>query len=92
MNRFFSTSVLNIAIAISCVRVFVLFFLVYCEWTGRQSISLLPLVLLLYPEGLLLRDGLTWTVGKAAGFGALLIIGSFSLTFIGAIILRLFKN
>lgn len=39
---------------VALVRVGVLWFLIYREWTHQQSLETLPLVLLLYPEGLLL--------------------------------------
>lgn len=67
-------------------------FLIYSEWTGRQSISLLPLILALYPEALLIKNDVTWTVGNATGFGVLLIVGSFLLAVPGAIILHLVRD
>ena len=66
--------------------------LVYAEWTGRQSISLVPLVLALYPEALLIRNDVALTVWGAIGFGVLLIAGSFLLAVPLAIIWNLFRD
>ena len=56
---------------------------------GKQSISLLPLVFLLYPEALLLNNDVAWTAGNVIGFATLLMIGSSLLTGFGAFMLRL---
>ena len=92
MNTLFSRRVLIVAIVFSCVRVGAFAFLLYLEATGRQSIAMLPLILLLYPEGLLMGSDLSWTAGRAIGFAALLIAGSFSLTLIGAFVVRLVNS
>lgn len=62
--------------AVASVRVGVLWFLIYREWTHQQSLATLPLVLLLFPEGLLLPAPLVWTVKLALVFSASLIAGS----------------
>jgi hypothetical protein len=61
---------------IAVIRVGALWFLVSREWTHQPSVSALPLVLLLYPEGLLLPAGITWTATMAGAFTAVLIAGS----------------
>jgi hypothetical protein len=38
--------------------------------------SMLPLVLLLYPEGLLVPNTITWTLESALTFGVVLVLGS----------------
>jgi hypothetical protein len=44
--------------------------------TSQERLSALPLVLLLYPEGLLVPQTIDWTVWTVVGFGALLAAGS----------------
>lgn len=63
--------------AVALVRVSVLWFLIYREWTHQQSLNTLPLVLLLLPEGLLLPASVIWTARLALVFSAALIGGSF---------------
>ena len=56
--------------AVALVRVCALWSLVYREWTHQQSLATLPLVLLLFPEGLLLPASVTWTAKLALVFSA----------------------
>jgi hypothetical protein len=63
--------------AVALVRVGVLWFLIYREWTHQQSLNTLPLVLLLLPEGLLLPASAIWTAKLALVFSAAVIGGSF---------------
>lgn len=51
-------------------------FLMYTEATGRQSLSYLPLVFLLYPEGALFSSDHGWTVWNSLGAVMLLMAGS----------------
>jgi hypothetical protein len=71
------SSVIRFGLAIAAARISALFVLVWLEQTGRQTISALPLVLLLYPEGLLLpyRAG-TGIVLRAIFLSVLLVVGS----------------
>ena len=85
MKRSLAMRVITIATPLACVRILIFSILVYAEWAGRQSISLLPLVLVLYPEGLLIGNDVTWTAWTAVGFGVLLIVGSFALALLVAI-------
>ena len=64
------------AAAVASIRVGVLWFLIYREWTHRQSLATLPLALLLFPEGLLLPAPVIWTAKLAFVFGAALTAGS----------------
>jgi hypothetical protein len=84
----FARRVVIIGIVLSCVRIVIFSVLLFAERTGRQSISLLPLVLTLYPEGALIRNDVTWTVWGAIGFCALLVVGSFILAVPVALILN----
>jgi hypothetical protein len=70
------------------VRIVIFSVLIFAERTGRQSISLLPLVLTLYPEGALIRNDVTWTVWSAIGFCALLVAGGFLMAVPVALILN----
>ncbi len=65
-----------VAILVSFGRVGALWVLLVLEWTGRQTLAAVPLVLLLYPEGLLLGPVGAWTVRKALAFSAVLLAGS----------------
>ncbi len=85
MKRSLARRVVTIGTLLSCVRILIFSILVYAEWAGRQSVSLMPLVLALYPEGLLINNDVTWTVWAATVFGVLLIVGSFLLALLGAI-------
>ena len=64
-------------VVVALVRVGALWFLIYREWTHQQSLATLPLVLLLFPEGLLLPAPVIWTAKLALVFSAALIGGSF---------------
>ena len=79
---------LPIGIGLGAVRVTALLLLVY----GKQSISLLPLVFLLYPEALLLKTDVAWTLGNVMGFATLLMIGSSLLTGLAAFILHFYRS
>ena len=72
---------------VALLRVSILWYVTYREWTGTQSLTLLPLVLLLYPEGLLL--GPTWrlTATNVWLFSGLLTVGSFIMTAVGALLM-----
>jgi hypothetical protein len=53
-----------------------MWFLIYREAAHQQSLLQLPLILLLYPEGLLLPRNFTWTVEKGIAFSGALLLGS----------------
>jgi hypothetical protein len=61
---------------LAATRIGVLWFLIYREATHQPSLSELPLILLLYPEGLLLPRNFTWTVEKGIAFSGALLLGS----------------
>jgi len=63
--------------AIAVVRLGAYFFLIYLELTHQQTLSALPLVFLLYPEGLLVPSSQQWTVGSGFVFALALAAGSF---------------
>jgi hypothetical protein len=85
-------SVLLIAGSIALVRVSALALLVLLEETGKQSLSELPLVLLLYPEGLLLPYKPGTLLASWVILALLLVAGSFiatgALYFLGKFIRR----
>jgi hypothetical protein len=64
--------------AVALVRVGALWFLIYREWAHLQNLATLPLVLLLFPEGLFLPAPVTWSARLAVVFSAVLIAGSFA--------------
>lgn len=61
---------------LAATRIGVLWFLIYREAAHQQSLLQLPLILLLYPEGLLLPRNFTWTVEKGIAFSGALLLGS----------------
>jgi hypothetical protein len=61
---------------LAATRIGVLWFLIYREATHQQSLAELPLILLLYPEGLLLPRNFTWTVERGVVFSGALLLGS----------------
>ncbi len=63
---------------LACVRLGALWLLVSREWIHQQSLSTLPLILLLFPEGLLLPSPVIWTLRTALFFSAVLVVGSFT--------------
>jgi hypothetical protein len=71
------SSVIPFGLAIAAARISALLVLVWLEQTGRQTISAVPPVLLLYPEGLLLpyRAG-AGMVSRAIVLSLLLVMGS----------------
>jgi hypothetical protein len=62
------------------------------EQLHAQSISLLPLVLLLYPEGLLVPKDHRWTMASALLFSAALVVGSFILVGIVALVISALRR
>ena len=58
------------------VRVSIFWLLFYLQRTGKESLSLLPLVLALFPEGLIAPDNQPWTPATGIIFSLLLFIGS----------------
>ena len=83
--------ILIVGLSLSAARTAVLWFLVLREWGHQQSVSLLPLVILLYPEGLLLPARFSWTWERAVGFSGALLLGSFLLTSVVFVAIRALK-
>ena len=61
---------------LAILRVGALWFLIYLEWTNQQTLSALPLILLLYPEVLLVPVTHSWTFGSCLIFSLVLVAGS----------------
>jgi hypothetical protein len=74
------------------VRVGVLWFLIYRVWTNQQSLATLPLVLLLFPEALLLPGSVIWTTRLAVLFSVALIAGSFLWALIVSLVARRWRR
>lgn len=83
--------IFTVGLSLSVVRIAALWFLIYREWSHRQSIGLLPLVSLLYPEGLLLPARFNWTLWGAIGFSGILFLGSFVLATVFLVAMRAAK-
>lgn len=54
-----------------------LWLLIYLDWTNQQRLATLPLVVLLFPEGLLLPRSVAWTANLGLLFSTALVAGSF---------------
>ena len=72
----------------SLVRVCALWFVAYTEWTGKQSLSHLWLIVFLLPEGLLIPKEWPMTTGNVWLFTGVLIIGSVSIVLMMALAYR----
>lgn len=66
--------VLTVAIVVSVVRLAAFWILTVAEWTHNQSWSLVPLVLLLWPEAWLLAADAELTGWFAIGFSVVLCV------------------
>ena len=73
---------------LAAIRVGALWLLVSRLWTNQQSLTSLPLVLLLFPEALLLPGSVTWTAKLAVVFSVVLIAGSFLCVTVAALAVR----
>jgi len=57
-------------------RLGIYWYLLWREWTGTQSLSTLPLILLLYPEAAIAPSGMRATVASAVAISAGFVLGS----------------
>ena len=74
--------VLAFGLGLAATRIVILWLLVFREWHQQQNIAFLPLVGLLYPEGLPLPRNFSWTLGTAVTFSVALLLGSFFFAFV----------
>ncbi len=81
--------IVYVAVIIASCRVAIFWWLFTQLQANSQSISLLPLVLVLYPEGLLVPHDLQWTVGNCILFSALLVVGTIVLVGAAALLVSL---
>lgn len=72
----FAYRVMKFGIPLAAVRIGVLWFLAFREAAHQQSLAELPLILLLYPEGLVLPKHFAWTAGREWAFSVALLVGS----------------
>ena len=79
---------LSVGVILSAIRIGSLWFLQFREWTTTQSISYLPLVLLLFPEALLEDYLVSYVPAHARSiwdvllFSELLAFGSFAFAYL----------
>jgi len=71
-------SIFRVGSVFAVARVSILWFLTYLNWTGRETLSELPLMLLLCPEALVLSKPVSTSAFHVWLFSALLTIGSFA--------------
>ncbi len=82
----FWISAMKVGGLVALLRVSILWYLTYREWTGTQSLSLLPLLLLLYPEGLLVAPTSSPTAADVWLLRGLLAVGSLVMTVVAALL------
>lgn len=61
------------------IRLSAFWYLCYAEATGRQSWSLLPLILMLSPEAYFVPRGHVWTFPSGIVFSVVLLVGSLAM-------------
>lgn len=79
MNSSPRVSVLRLGAVLASVRLSAFGYLLFRHWSHSESLSDLPLVFALFPEGLVIPGRLPWTVPQAVGFAALLMFGSLAM-------------
>jgi hypothetical protein len=77
VSRQFWRSALRIGAIIAIIRLSVLWYLTYREWTGTQSLSHVLLVFFLLPEGFIFPRGWSLTAAHVWLFSGILFVGSF---------------
>jgi hypothetical protein len=75
--RQFWLSALRIGSKIALIRISVLWYLTYREWTGTQSLCDVFLIYFLLPEGFILPNKWSWTAAHVWLFTGTLFISSF---------------
>ncbi len=87
-----SISVWNYAIrlggVIALVRISILWYATYREWTGTQTLSLTPLLILLLPEGATIPPNWPPTALHVWLFGGLLAVGSFGFGLVVSLVVK----
>jgi hypothetical protein len=83
---------LTLWVVIATFRIGIFCVLLALQAANRQSLAQLPLVLMLYPEGLLLPDPHSWTIPSAIGFSVLLSLGSLILAAMLTFVFALFNR
>jgi hypothetical protein len=77
-SRGFWTRTIRLGAVLAIVRVSVLWYLMYREWSGTQSLSAVLLVLLLYPEGAMMSHA-AFALNDVVLLSSFLIIGSIAI-------------
>ena len=69
-------AILRLGRNLALARVATLWLLLYLKWSGQESIASVLLILLLYPEALLLPQDPQWTLALGLLFSFILAVGS----------------
>jgi hypothetical protein len=88
----YSRSLFRIGFGVSAVRLGVFIFLVYREWSHEQTLALLPLVLLLYPEAFFVPGNFSWTLRTGIIFAGALLVGSFAIATVVIVAARVWSH
>jgi hypothetical protein len=81
-------SAIEIGVVVALFRVSILWYLTYLNWSGQESLSELPLVLLLFPEALAMSHKWTLTASNVWLLSTLLTVGSVTAALVVAAMVR----
>jgi hypothetical protein len=80
----FTGRFIKISLFIAAPRLGAFWFVLWSIYTDQQSLTLLPLIMLLYPEALMVSNDIEWAIGSVLLFNAMLVAGSMLLA--GAVV------
>jgi hypothetical protein len=88
VSRQFWRSALRIGAIIATVRISVLWYLIYREWTGTQSLSHVLLVFFLLPEGFIFPRGWSLTAAHVWLLSGILLVGTLTIVMFVAYLIQ----
>ena len=80
--------VIRAGLVVAAARIAVFWYVLIRHAMGRESLDEILLILLLYPEGLLIPRDWSWTLTRGIGFSGALLFGSLCITAFIAAVLR----
>jgi hypothetical protein len=84
----FLSQLVCVGLFVANIRIGVFWHIFTRHATGQQSLDEVLLILLLYPEGMLIPRNWSWTLTRGIGFSGALFVGSMFITAIIAAMLR----
>lgn len=92
MRAPFSLRVIRVGVFVAAARIGVFWYLFIRQAMGQESLDEVLLILLLYPEGLLIPRNWQWTLTGGFGMSIAILIVSLLITGIIAAILRVDRH